>query len=67
MYLGSISTSNPPNLTDEIFVDADKVGQIINFYKKDDNHYRILFEILIEKINLELMLLNTNIVIKEIT
>ena len=67
MYLGSISTSNPPNLADEIFVDADKVGQIINFYKKDENHYRILFEILIEKINFELILLNTNIAIKEIT
>ena len=66
MYLGSISTSKPPKLADDIFVEADKVGQIINFYKKDENHYRILFEILIEKINLELTLNSNKIIIDQI-
>jgi folate-binding protein YgfZ len=67
LYLGSINSNKPPKLTDEISVEANTVGQIINFYKKDKNHYRILFEILIEKINSELILLETNAIIKEIT
>ena len=67
MYLGSIRTNKPPILADEISVEGDKVGQIINFYKKEDSHYRILFEILIEKSNLELMLPNSDVVIKEIS
>tara|TARA_B100000767_G_scaffold268379_1_gene288520 strand:+ start:253 stop:1209 length:957 start_codon:yes stop_codon:yes gene_type:complete len=54
MYLGSVKTNKPLKLADEILVEGDKVGQIINFYKNGENHYRILFETLIEKINLDL-------------
>ena len=54
MYLGSIKAITPPKLADEILVEDHKVGQIINFYKNGKHNYRILFEILIEKINLEL-------------
>ncbi|MDC0127634.1 folate-binding protein [Methylophilaceae bacterium] len=67
MYLGSIITDKPPKLADEIFVETSKVGQIINFYKKGKNYYRILFEILIETLDLDLMLHNNKIKIKEIS
>ena len=67
MYLGSINVQKPPKLGDEIFVDGGKVGQIINFYKKDDGLYRILFEILIEKIDSDLMICNSKIIIKDIS
>ena len=32
------------------------IGQIVNFYEKDKEFYRILFEIRIEKANLDVML-----------
>ena len=67
MYVGSINVQKPPKLGDEIFVDGGKVGQIINFYKKDDGLYRILFEILIEKIDSDLMICNSKIIIKDIS
>jgi len=67
MYLGSINAENPPKLGDEISVDGNKVGQIINLCKKDDGLYRILFEIIIEKLTSDLTLHNRTIIIKEIT
>ena len=67
MYLGSVKVNSSPKLADDILVQGEKVGQIINLYKKSEGHYRILFELIIEKINLELMLPDTNAVIKEIT
>ena len=67
MYLGSVKVNSLPMLADEILVQGEKVGQIINFYKKSEGHYRILFELIIEKINLELILADTNAIIKEIT
>ena len=65
MYLGSINTEKSPSLGDEITVEGENVGQIINLYKKDLGVYRILFEILIEKLDSKLMLSN-KILIKEI-
>jgi len=65
MYLGSINTKKSPSLGDEITVEGENVGQIINLYKKDLGVYRILFEILIEKLDSNLMLSN-EILIKEI-
>ena len=35
MYLGSINTKKSPSLGDEITVEGENVGQIINLYKKD--------------------------------
>ena len=56
MYLGSVNVINSPKLCDEISADGKLVGQVINFYKKDGGLYRILFEILIDNINSNLML-----------
>jgi len=56
MYLGSINVDKPPKLCDAVTTDGNKVGQIINFYKRDGGLYRILFEILIDNINSNLML-----------
>jgi len=67
MYLGSINVEKPPKLGDEIYAEGLRAGQIINFYKKDDGLYRILFEMLIEKINLDLMLHDSKITIREIS
>ena len=67
MYLGSINVDKPPKLGDAITSDEIKVGQIINFCKKENNLYRILFEILIEKIDEDLMLYNNKIIIREIS
>ena len=66
MYLGSIKSSEPIQIGDEITADSEKVGQILNFYNKDDNSYRVLFEIRIEKINLELILGSNKIIIDQI-
>ena len=66
MYLGSIKSFEPIKIGDEITADNEKVGQIINFYNKDDNSYRVLFEIRIEKINLELILGSNKIIIDQI-
>jgi len=66
MYLGSIRSSKPIKIGDEITADNEKVGQIINFYNKDDNSYRVLFEIRVEKINLELILGSNKIIIDQI-
>ena len=56
MFLGAISTNEPPKVGDEIYVENEIIGQIVNFYEKDKEFYRILFEIRIEKANLDVML-----------
>ena len=56
MYLGSINSPESFKIGDEITANGEKVGQIINFYEEDADFYTILFEIRIEKINLELIL-----------
>ena len=66
MYLGAITTEASPKLLEEITLDEKKVGQIINFYKKDKNLYRILFEILIDKVHEDLLLHNSKIIIDEV-
>jgi folate-binding protein YgfZ len=66
MYLGSINVGKPPKLGDAVTTDGNKVGQIINFCKKENGLYQILFEILIEKISSKLMMCDTKIVIKVI-
>ena len=66
MYLGTITTEASPKLLEEITLDEKKVGQIINFYKKDKNLYRILFEILIDKVHEDLLLYNSKIIIDEV-
>ena len=66
MYLGGINSSEPIKLGDEITADGEKVGQIINFYNKDNDFYRILFEIRVEKTNLELILGRNKIIIDDI-
>ena len=66
MYLGAITTEASPKLLEEITLNEKKVGQIINFYKKDKNLYRILFEILIDKLHEDLMLCNSKIIIDEV-
>ena len=64
MYLGSINVDKPPKLCDAVTTDGVKVGQIINFCKKENGLYQVLFEILIEKISSKLMLCDTKIIIK---
>ena len=66
MYLASVHVERAPMLGEEITLEGEKVGQIINIYKKDFGFYRILFEILIEKVDSSLMLSN-EILIKEIS
>ena len=66
MYLGSINVGKPPKLGDVVTTDGNKVGQIINFCKKENGLYQILFEILIEKISSKLMMCDTKISIKVI-
>ena len=66
MYLGSINVDKPPKLGDAVTTDGNKVGQIINFCKKENGFYQVLFEILIEKISSKLMLCDTKTVIKVI-
>ena len=66
MYLGGINSPEPFKIGDEITANGEKVGQIINFYNKDNNFYRILFEIRVEKINLELILGKNKIIIDQI-
>jgi len=66
MYLGSVHAERAPMLGEEITLKEERVGQIINIYKKDFGFYRILFEILIEKVDSSLMLSN-KILIKEIS
>jgi len=56
MFLGAISINEPPKVGDEIYVENEIIGQIVNFYEKDKEFYRILFEIRIEKANLDVML-----------
>ena len=56
MFLGGISINEPPKVGDEIYVENEIIGQIVNFYEKDKEFYRILFEIRIEKANLDVML-----------
>jgi len=56
MFLGTISINEPPKVGDEIYVENEIIGQIVNFYEKDKEFYRILFEIRIEKANLDVML-----------
>jgi folate-binding protein YgfZ len=56
MFLGAISINEPPKVGNEIYVENEIIGQIVNFYEKDKEFYRILFEIRIEKANLDVML-----------
>ena len=56
MFLWAISINEPPKVGDEIYVENEIIGQIVNFYEKDKEFYRILFEIRIEKANLDVML-----------
>ena len=56
MFLGAISINETPKVGDEIYVENEIIGQIVNFYEKDKEFYRILFEIRIEKANLDVML-----------
>ena len=67
MYLGIINVETSPKLGDEISLNGEKVGQIINLCKKNDDRYQILFEILIGKIGSDLMLHKNKIIIKEIS
>ncbi len=66
MYLGDINSPESFKIGDEITANGEKVGQIINFYNKDNDFYRILFEIRIEKINSELILGKNKIIIDQI-
>ena len=66
MYLGSVNVDKPPKLGDAVTTDGNKVGQIINFCKKENGLYQVLFEILIEKISSKLMICDTKIDIRVI-
>ena len=51
MYLGSVSLNKNPELGSDIKVDDEKVGSIVNSYKQEDNIFKVLVELRIEKID----------------
>ena len=51
MYLGSVTLNKNPELGSDIKVDDEKVGSLVNSYKQEDNIFKVLVELRIEKID----------------
>ena len=51
MYLGSVTLNKNPGLGSDIKVGDEKVGSLVNSYKQENNIYKVLVELRIEKID----------------
>ena len=51
MYLGSVTLNKNPELGSDIKVDDEKVGSLVNSYKQENNIFKVLVELRIEKID----------------
>ena len=51
MYLGSVTLNKNPELGSDIKVEGEKVGSLVNSYKQEDNIFKVLVELRIEKID----------------
>ena len=51
MYLGSVTLNKNPELGSGIEVEGEKVGSLVNSYKQEDNIFKVLVELRIEKID----------------
>ena len=51
MYLGSVTLNKNPELGSDIEVEGEKVGSLVNSYKQEDNIFKVLVELRIEKID----------------
>ena len=51
MYLGSVALNKNPGLGSDIEVEGEKVGSLVNSYKLENNIFKVLVELRIEKID----------------
>ena len=51
MYLGSVALNKNPELGSDIEVEGEKVGSLVNSYKQENNIFKVLVELRIEKID----------------
>ena len=51
MYLGSVTLNKNPGLGSDIEVESEKVGSLVNSYKQENNIFKVLVELRIEKID----------------
>ncbi len=51
MYLGSVALNKNPELGSDIKVSDEKVGSLVNYYKQENNIFKVLVELRIEKID----------------
>ena len=51
MYLGSVALNKNPVLGSDIEVEGEKVGSLVNYYKQENNIFKVLVELRIEKID----------------
>jgi len=51
MYLGTVTLNKNPGLGSDIKVGDEKVGSLVNSYKQENNIYKVLVELRIEKID----------------
>jgi folate-binding protein YgfZ len=51
MYLGSVTLNKNPELGSDIKVGDEKVGSLVNSYKQENNIFKVLVELRIEKID----------------
>jgi folate-binding protein YgfZ len=51
MYLGSVALNKNPELGFDIEVEGEKVGSLVNYYKQENNIFKVLVELRIEKID----------------
>jgi len=51
MYLGTVALNKNPGLGSDIKVGDEKVGSLVNSYKQENNIYKVLVELRIEKID----------------
>ena len=51
MFLGSVALNKKPELGSDIEVEGEKVGSLVNYYKQENNIFKVLVELRIEKID----------------
>ena len=51
MYLGSVALNKNPELGTDIEVGGEKVGSLVNYFKRKNGDYKVLVELRIEKVD----------------
>ena len=51
MYLGSVTLNKNPELGTDIEVGGEKVGSLVNYFKRKNGDYKVLVELRIEKVD----------------